>query len=417
MQVNGNYVQGTTRPATIGTDSNLSTLRKCPPGYAITGVKGDSAGLFDRLTGFYCQDIRYINNPKEAPKYVEVTTNVDKNNKDWKCATGTALSRIDYTYSNDDWAWMSSGDPASKRIGSATFRCGRVPGTVYTGQYMPAMTFGWNSGGSSGRVETPDQYTYLTGLAPIYQKNESGYHSVGAVYTTGQKFMSELDARTVPSEQAKCSIGTRILNCFDSTPGTPTAQAFMAGYCGKKENAKDPSCMKWCGDSNNSGFCDAAVVSYCANGNADPYCSCINSPAGQSLAKCADGNCVNSGYLTTNMQKTACPALITCTTQAALQNSGVSLAQGVTVQQNCGSTTVTNPGGSTVEIPPGGSTTIGDEIDTTLPPVVTQPPADTENTNDTVNVNYIMIVLVFIFVVMCAVIGVYYFKPNKTPLG
>lgn len=137
-----------------------------------------------------------------------------------------------------------------------------------------------------------------------------------------------------------CSIGDRLINdgaCVSWRNQRPDAtKQLMFNYC--KDRLDKQECREWC--KANGGICDTSVTNWCKSHPTDPYCSCIMSPLQDPKfginPKCNDRKCIDTGYITQNMQNTACPDITNCEVQTKLLNSGVSLA-GVTINQSCGS--------------------------------------------------------------------------------
>lgn len=144
-------------------------------------------------------------------------------------------------------------------------------------------------------------------------------------------------ARNEPTNDLKldCCRGIKTgQQCGEYVQGGGTCGAAVEGICATADGLAVPFCQTWC--RQNPAACDTASVGYCQTHAADPYCSCIVSPAGRvANPKCVDRNCINTGYLTSNMQQTPCPAMITCETNTYLTNSGV-LMTAIPVTQNCG---------------------------------------------------------------------------------
>lgn len=165
-----------------------------------------------------------------------------------------------------------------------------------------------------------------------------------------------VESTATDAQLLKCCKTPGATGCGDYTYGSPACSRIVGDHCVK--NVGDSFCQQWC--RNNTEKCDAAVIAWCEKNPGDPYCSCIKSKAGKiANPKCVDAKCVRYGYLTTNMERTACPNVIDCSVRAKLINSGVSLATVVPIEQNCGgdantSTKVTSSGtGSGVTAAPG----------------------------------------------------------------
>jgi hypothetical protein len=135
-----------------------------------------------------------------------------------------------------------------------------------------------------------------------------------------------------------CNGKTSAAVCGKYQPGTSAGcQATMLEHCSLGDNMSDPKCKTWC--RTNTDVCDAPVIRYCDRYPSDPYCSCIKSPAQSGNVinpKCIDAKCISDGYLTTNMLATPCPSVVDCRITANLLNSGMQLASGTVINQNCG---------------------------------------------------------------------------------
>lgn len=134
-----------------------------------------------------------------------------------------------------------------------------------------------------------------------------------------------------------CTGATPVYKCGRYSPGnSAVCTPAIASYC--SNNLGSAACKTWC--RNNPGTCDAAVIKFCDANPADPYCSCIKSPAtqikGSINPKCIDRKCLDTGYLTANMRDTPCPSVINCDMQVDMRNSGLTLSSQVPLQQNCG---------------------------------------------------------------------------------
>ena len=152
-----------------------------------------------------------------------------------------------------------------------------------------------------------------------------------------------------PAQISSCCLGTGtgVLNCGPYVAGSAVCAEALRGYCTGKDstgatvgpsNMGVPACQSWC--RANPAICDKAAGDYCATtGMGTPFCTCLNSPAatrGLINPKCVDRACIDTGYLSTNMQQANCPNVINCTIQANLANSGVEIAKSVSIEQNCG---------------------------------------------------------------------------------
>ncbi len=87
-------------------------------------------------------------------------------------------------------------------------------------------------------------------------------------------------------------------NCFDIT----------SEYCNNIDNFNnEPACLTFC--SQNNGYCDNSMSSYCEKNPDAPQCFCINSTINKSQsakkiglsATCIDKDCVDRGYKTRQM--------------------------------------------------------------------------------------------------------------------
>lgn len=222
--------------------------------------------------------------------------------------------------------------------------------------------------------------------------------------------------RTEPSAAVKmaCCNGTKpSYECGEYKPGTAQCTTAINNYC--STNMQDKQCQAWC--RSNSALCDNYVQAWCDLHPTDPYCACIKSPAqvkGLINPKCIDRNCLNTGYLTTTMQNTNCPSMVNCDVQVSLANSGISLANTVPIQQNCGANNATTgvntqtPNNTPTQTTPTGTQTTptGTQTTITQPDTLIQP-------NMT---QILLIVLIFILIICVVVIAIIYipdFDTNK----
>jgi hypothetical protein len=162
-----------------------------------------------------------------------------------------------------------------------------------------------------------------------------------------------------PQQISSCCLGTATsYDCGQYVAGSQVCTEALRGYCtgtnsvGGKVGAPNmnlPTCQSWC--KLNPTICDSAAIDYCSTpqgsitqlggpgGSGTAFCSCLNSPAVSKNIinpKCADRKCIDTGYLTTNMQQANCPNIIDCSIQANLANSGVEIARSVAIDQSCG---------------------------------------------------------------------------------
>jgi hypothetical protein len=122
-------------------------------------------------------------------------------------------------------------------------------------------------------------------------------------------------------------------------------------YCNRDGDHVEDKCVDFFKNKNKEA--DGVMRRYCARPeNKDrPACNCLNSPVmsvegGKYNPACIDPKCINGGYQTTNMTSLACPNVVDCRTQLAIQDVGGSVAlDRVNVSQNCGNTT-SGPAGS-----------------------------------------------------------------------
>lgn len=161
-----------------------------------------------------------------------------------------------------------------------------------------------------------------------------------------------------------------------------------AAYCTKHLDMRE--CRDWCNRDENAGACAAGVQDFCDVHPTDPYCSCLKSvilniDAGVN-PKCVDQDCLMSGWLSQNMRNANCPNIINCDLKLAVENSGVSFATSVPVEQNCGST--------------------GDQVNKNVEVTNTLPPIQDDRKMSTGMLVTIM-VLVFILFVLIGVLLYY----------
>ncbi len=154
--------------------------------------------------------------------------------------------------------------------------------------------------------------------------------------------------RVEPTDTQKmncCQGITPAYQCGEYAPGSATCSTATAAYC-NASRLGEAYCQSWC--KQNPAQCDTAAAAYCEANPSVPFCSCLKSPAAiKNIAnpKCVDKTCLESGYLSSAMLATNCPAVVDCSISTALANSGVVLANNTSIQQNCGTTTpvVTTP--------------------------------------------------------------------------
>ncbi len=192
--------------------------------------------------------------------------------------------------------------------------------------------------------------------------------------------------------------------CGPYTPGTPVCDRAIAGYC--KKNMGTPYCQSWC--RTHPELCDAQVIAYCKANPGDPYCACVLSKAtGVANPKCVDDKCVRFGYLTTNMRDTPCPSIVDCSIRAKLVNNGVTLANVVPIEQNCGN----SPSGTGTKSSSGstsGTTTKKSSKVTT----VGNPTADTIAA--AVGINWTLVLFVVLAIVL-AIVGIMWWTSDPEP--
>lgn len=227
---------------------------------------------------------------------------------------------------------------------------------------------------------------------------------------TGSARVERLEP-TLEQQIACCNGTTPAYNCYDYVTGGAKCATTIGKYCAIPANVKNPVCTQYC--SSNPGMCDAAMLSYCKLNPNDAICTCINSPvqlSGGINPKCVDRKCLTSGYLTLPMQRTNCPSIVTCDTQVTLQNSGVSLAQIIPIQQNCGnSSTLPTTQPSTSPTPTKTITT--SPLTTTLPPPSPKAAAIIKSTTFISDYFYLilfLIILAIISSIIAAIVGYSY---------
>ncbi len=168
---------------------------------------------------------------------------------------------------------------------------------------------------------------------------------------------------------AYCSVSDRIISdpiCMNWRNIRPEqSRQLLQSYC--LANMDAYGCREWCSalSRKGDGTCDQAMQTWCNSHPASPICTCIKSPLADPKyginPKCNDRNCIDTGYLTSNMRSTNCPDITNCDVQTKLLNSGVQLA-GVVINQSCGkagdttnATQSTDRNGSVVSSDGGGS--------------------------------------------------------------
>lgn len=140
-------------------------------------------------------------------------------------------------------------------------------------------------------------------------------------------------------EKMKCCQGLSTGNCGEFNPSSALCGNVMGEYCTSAKMSENV-CRTWCRANPNS--CDSAVAAFCNTNTGDSFCTCLKSPAaikGIINPKCVDRACLDTGYLSSNMQATSCPSVVNCDLKISLVNSGVILSNTIPVQQNCGNTT------------------------------------------------------------------------------
>lgn len=220
---------------------------------------------------------------------------------------------------------------------------------------------------------------------------------------------------SVKVTRAEPPIGTKLACCSgqpgvcgEFVAGSAMCATAMVDYCtgaNSNTNMATNQCKAWA--RNNTATADTAVSKYCAANPADPFCTCILSPAqvkGVINPKCVDRKCLDTGYLTTNMVISNCPSSVTCTVQNTLANTGVIFANSTPIQQNCGNTTILPSvgGGSPVVIP--------DPTAVINPPTsqYVPPPADTSS-----SIFSPMLILIFVLFIALAILGAVVYKRRR----
>ena len=158
------------------------------------------------------------------------------------------------------------------------------------------------------------------------------------------------DASTYKKDAA-----TLLKCCVDPSPKTQIECA--PGYCPASDKcdgiAKSSCsatfvdadvCKPWC--AANPGKCDQAATKYCAKAaKGDPFCACINSPAGvagasgDALASCFDGACIARGYKMKTMippLQPACPSICQQAVNCYQQEQGSCAIDQNTFSLTCG---------------------------------------------------------------------------------
>ncbi len=279
---------------------------------------------------------------------------------------------------------------------------------VYPDLSKLGYTFNW---AGSVKVAAFTQITLYSGInyaannisGSIGKLVVKGPAEIPALYNMGfQWAMSCQIVRLEPTleQQIACCNGTApAYNCFDLVAGGAKCSTATAKYCNIAANVKTPLCTQYC--NANPGMCDAAMLSYCKLNPNDAICTCINSPiqlSGGINPKCVDRKCLNSGYLTLPMQRTACPSIVTCDTQVTLQNSGVSLAQIIPIQQNCGNSS-TLPATTPTQSPPPTKSVVSEPLTDTLPPPSAEAAAIINSTSFIVEYFYLILFLIILAII------------------
>lgn len=152
-------------------------------------------------------------------------------------------------------------------------------------------------------------------------------------------------------------------------------EGFMRNYCASPAAAISGTCVsracqKWCDE--HRGECDQTMIQFCDANPGNPLCTCIKSPAQTKLIGnplCFDQKCQTTGYATKNMKESPCPSYIDCSIQANLINSGVSISQGMNIDQNCG-----NVAGKPVEPAPVNADESGPNLSTYIEKIKAETP-------------------------------------------
>lgn len=221
-------------------------------------------------------------------------------------------------------------------------------------------------------------------------------------------------ARVEPSDTLKmscCDGTTPSYQCGGYAPGSALCTAAIANYC--PTHLGEARCQAWC--KVNTAACDAGVVSFCNSNPTSPYCTCVRSPAataGVMNPKCVDRKCIDTGYMTSGMLASGCPSIVNCDVKVQLDNSGITLANIIPIQQNCGGGVTTNPTN-----PKPSPTPTPTPTPTPVNPITQQPiPVPVQSTKNllflSIQQNIYAIVL-FLFVIVCAIVAYDYFGDDK----
>lgn len=169
--------------------------------------------------------------------------------------------------------------------------------------------------------------------------------------------------------------------------------------CNTPGAINNPGCRNWCID--NPGSCELSANSYCANGNSNAFCACINSPLNnkdifdqEGAPECFDKKCINVGAYKTlggmNIVKSGCPDILKCNQSITIDSNTVDINK---IDQSCKLSDKKNKDN-------GGNNKIPDN---------TIPPDDTDNSSF-FSFNMIML---FVFILFIAIIIFAAYKKYK----
>lgn len=171
--------------------------------------------------------------------------------------------------------------------------------------------------------------------------------------TCAPQYRNRTNEACIPSMLNYCSKDGNIFNkqeCIE-WGNIRTGEAKNAKLNYARTNPTDANVVSFCRTLANAGdgSCDAIYTSYCASNPTHPLCSCISSKAnttGIVNPKCISADCLQNGFITSNMVTTKCPDVINCSMQNNIYNNGMTISQGINIEQNCGKKNDTGGGTS-----------------------------------------------------------------------
>jgi len=331
----------------FGNSAYINNYASCPNGEVIVGLTGVLGGYSNGITSISCQAADTISSGVSNPitiKPSNMPKGCSNQEMNFQCPPGTALNYVGYGYNGD-------------YITALTFDCNPVP-FAPSGTGSARGTLGTQySGNNNSPIRLP-QYNFVTGLGGQMYSATSNCDQYIDFYVDYGNFELLMDPTNSQEGQLYCALGELSNNCGNINPSNSVA--VLAPYCSDAANIGTDTCKKWCTlNSTNATYCESAVNNFCAesaNKN-DPFCSCLNSPAGRSLSYCIDGTCITSGFLTPNMYSVKCPNNVSCTQINQLQSDGLTDIV-ATYAQNCTGAATPSTGTSSTT-PSTGTTSTG----------------------------------------------------------